>query len=286
MAAPARVGAVVVSYFTGPSLLESLRRLLDDPAVEQVALVDNGNRPETIAGIAALGDGRVRILTGHGNVGFAAGCNIGAAALTTEYLLLLNPDCLIGAGCIGPLIAAVGPRPHPWIATPRLLGSDGREQNGARRNAGTPLQCLVEALRLDRVVPGLPRVNLAHQPLPPSLVAVPAISGAFMLMPRQTWDRLNGMDPGYFLHVEDLDFCRRLANAGGAAYFWPAASATHLKSTSQASPWFVERCKIAGFWRFFRRHYGGLRWLPVSLLAWFVLSGGLMVRTLVKRVPG
>jgi GT2 family glycosyltransferase len=281
---PGRVGAVVVSYFTGPSLAETLRRLGADPAIGQLVLVDNGNDPATLDALRQLADPRLVILSGHGNIGFAAGSNLGAARIDRPYLLLINPDCLIEPGSLDGLIQAVGARPHPWIATVRLLEQDGREQNGARRNQGSPGQCLSEALRLYRLPGRWPRLNLADRPLPDGLVPVPAISGAFMLMPRATWQQVGGMDPGYFLHVEDLDFCRRLADLDGVAYFWPAAAATHLKSTSQASSWFVERHKIAGFRRFFETHFRRSHVWPLRCGAWALIAVGLASRAFVKTL--
>ncbi len=251
--------------------------MLADPAVGQVVLVDNGNDAETQAELArrAAAVPTLTVLTGHGNIGFAAGCNRGARAATGRFLLLLNPDCLIEPGSLGALLAAIGDPRSPWIATMRVLDERGAEQRGSRRNPGTPGQCLVEALRLDRLLP-LTRLNLNDAPLPPGPTVVPAISGAFMLMARATYDALGGMDEGYFLHVEDLDFCRRLADRGGVAYFVPSLRCVHVKGTSRASALAVERHKLAGFRRFFATHFPS-PWI-VRELVWLVLAAGLLAR--------
>jgi GT2 family glycosyltransferase len=273
----ASISVVVVSYRTGATLMACLDRVLADPAVGEVVLVDNGNDAETIAALTrrAAAAPRLRVLSGHGNVGFAAGCNRGARATSGSHLLLLNPDCLIEPGSLAALLAAVGAPPHPWIATVRVLDEGGAEQRGGRRNEGTPGQCLVEALRLGGVFTGL---NLHRAPLPDRLIAVPAISGAFMLMPRPTWDALGGMDEGYFLHVEDLDLCARLRRAGGVAYFAPDLACTHVKGTSAASSLFVERHKVQGFRRFFRTHFAASHPRVVREAIWLVLAGGLLLR--------
>jgi GT2 family glycosyltransferase len=271
------ISVVIVSYCTGASLHACLDRVLAEPTVGEVVLVDNGNDPATVDALTsrAAAAPRLRILSGHGNIGFAAGCNRGARAATGRFLLLLNPDCLIARGSLAALLAAVGATPEPWIATVRVLDETGAEQRGGRRNQGTPGQCLVEALRLNRVLTGL---NLNHAPLPAKLAAVPAISGAFMLMPRATYAALGGMDEGYFLHVEDLDFCLRLQRAGGRAYFAPDLTCTHVKGTSAASALFVERHKVRGFRRFFRTHFAASHPRVVLEAAWLLLAGGLLVR--------
>jgi GT2 family glycosyltransferase len=275
----ADVSIVMVSYRTGAALWPSLERALADPAVGEVVLVDNGNDAATAAELArrAAATPRLRVLSGHGNVGFAAGCNIGARAAAGRFLLLLNPDCRIAPGSLGALIAAVGAPAAPWVATVRVLDESGAEQRGGRRNEGTPGQCLVEALRLDRWLP-LARLNRNTEPLPAGLTRVPAISGAFMLMPRATFDLLGGLDEGYFLHVEDLDLCLRLNRCGGAAYFMPSLSCTHVKGTSHAAALAVERHKLAGFRRFFATHYAASHPWLVREVVWLVLAVGLLAR--------
>lgn len=283
--AAASVSAVVVSYRTGPSLWTCLERLRADPAVRDVVVVDNGNDAPTVARLAAeAAAGALRLVSGHGNVGFATGCHLGVDATAGEHVLLVNPDCLVEPGSIGALRDAVLAEAAPaalWIATVRLLEPDGREQRGCRRNAGTPGQCLAEALQLHRWLPAAlrpARLNLDEAPLPDRITTVPAISGAFMLMPRATWTAVGGMDRGYFLHVEDLDFCRRLADRGGRAFFVPWLSATHVKGTSAASPLFVERHKIAGFRRYFRAHAVSWPGRLAAELAWVALAAGLLLR--------
>jgi len=286
------VSVVIVSYRTGATLWGCLDRVLADDAVGDIVLVDNGNEAATVAALRARAAGapRLRVLSGHGNIGFAAGCNLGARAASGGFLLLLNPDCLVEPGSIAGLLAAVAARSPggapPWIATVRLLDESGAEQRGSRRNEGTPGQCLAEALRLDRVLPrrwAPTRLNLNDQKLPATLAAVPAISGAFMLMPRATYDALGGLDEGYFLHVEDLDFCLRLGRLGGVAYFMPGLACTHVKGTSAASAWFVERHKLRGFRRFFDTHFAASHPRLLRELCWLCLAAGLLARAALRR---
>ena len=97
---------------------------------------------------------------------------------------------------------------------------------------------MVEALRLDRMAPNHPyfrRLNQHNLPLPEAVSAVPAVSGACMLMPLDDYRTIGGMDERYYLHVEDLDLCFSIARAGGTVLFVPQVSIVHYKSTSEAS---------------------------------------------------
>jgi GT2 family glycosyltransferase len=106
--------------------------------------------------------------------------------------------------------------------------------------------------------------------MPAETHAVPAISGAFMALRRADYARLGGLDEGYFLHVEDLDFCKRVHDAGGTIVCVPSVRVTHALSTSDVSSCFVERCKARGFLRYFRKHFARN---TNPLLLWGVYTG-------------
>ena len=97
-----RCSVIIVSYRTGDILLDCLKSVLQQEAVKQVILVDNGNTRLLMQQVNILADEepRLEIITGHGNVGFAGGCNLGARRARHHYILLLNPDSKMGRGVI------------------------------------------------------------------------------------------------------------------------------------------------------------------------------------------
>ena len=259
------VAVVVVSYHTGPLLARCVGSVLAEPEVAELVVVDNGNPDEARAWLAAEAsrEPRLRVLSGHGNVGFARGCNLGVAATTSPHIFLLNPDAVVPRGTTGTLLAEGTGRGGnaPWVIGGRLLNADGTEQAGARRGPLTPWTALVEMARLDRLAPRHPyfvRFNRHETPCPGATCDMPVISGACMLMPRATYDLVGGMDEGFFLHVEDVDFCLRLAAAGGRVLYTPRAEIVHAKSSSRVSPLRVERWKAQSLNRYFRRHFTGM----------------------------
>src|SRR5512143_3523010 len=75
------VSVIMVVYMTGEALEESLACVLRDPLVDELVVVDNGSTEAEAHVLRALAerDGRVVLMNGHGNIGFARGANFGAA---------------------------------------------------------------------------------------------------------------------------------------------------------------------------------------------------------------
>ena len=292
------VSVIMVSYRTGPVLSAAIESVLapNQEGVIELILIDNGNPPEVTAELArrAETEPRLTLVSGHGNVGFARGCNIGAGRAGGRHLLLLNPDCRLGPGAVPALLAETTVLGDNWMLGCRVLNPDGSDQRASRRALLTPLTALVEMFRLDRLAPRLfhrHRLNHHENPLPDGTDRVPAISGACMMLPAATYHAVGGLDEGYFLHVDDLDFCLRLHRAGVPVYFVPHVEAIHQGGSSEASPIWTEWHKTWSFLRYFRVHYRGTRWLllvgPLSagVLARFgIKAARVLLRSAWKRI--
>lgn len=286
------VSVVMVVYMTGEALEKSLACVLADPLVDEFVVVDNGSTPSEAERLRALAaaDPRVVVVSGHGNVGFARGANLGARTAAGEYLVFLNPDAFLQAGCIAELIAETAGHASPCIVGGRVLNADRTEQRGGRRGDITLFSALLSLSRLAGRVQGLNRyeVHWEGDAAPDKAVAVPTISGACFCMRRADFEAVGGFDEGYFLHVEDVDLCWRVRRAGGEVLFDPRAEVVHLGGTSQTSPLKVEFHKGVGLARFFRKRAEG----PVRrALAWVlspVVIGAALLRPLVWRLksPG
>jgi GT2 family glycosyltransferase len=251
------VSVVMVVYMTGAALEESVACVLSDPLVDEFVIVDNGSTASDAARLRGLAsrDERVTLLSGHGNVGFARGANLGARTAHGERLIFLNPDAFLQAGCIAELVREIEHRPVPCIVGGRVLNADRTEQRGARRGDITPMTALVSLSRLARRLPALRayEVHWEADAPPEQPAAVPTISGACFCMRREDFDAVEGFDEGYFLHVEDVDLCWRVRQQGGSVVFHPRAEVIHLGRTSQTSPLRVEYHKGVGLARYFRK---------------------------------
>ena len=287
------ISAIVVTYHTGPVLARSLDSLRLQEGVREIILVNNGNPDGAVA--AAIGsqtDGPpIRVVDGHGNIGFASACNLGARAASGDILLFINPDAIMPPGGAMRLASDGARLDGPWLIGAKIIDPDGGEQRGSRRATLTPWRAFVEATKLYKIAPRHPyfrRFNLHGDPCPREVTPIPVISGACFCLKREDYFAIGGMDEQYFLHVEDVDLCLRFANAGGAVYFDPHVSVLHFKSSSDVDPILVDLRKTISMRRYFRAHFLDpypapfLWFLGVLLWAQFGLKAvlGVLVRAL------
>jgi N-acetylglucosaminyl-diphospho-decaprenol L-rhamnosyltransferase len=271
------VSVIMVVYQTGPALTESIARVLADPEVDELILVDNGSTLEEMAVMDAVAaeDQRVTVIRGQDNVGFARGANMGAKAAHGAVLLVLNPDAFLEEGCVAALCTALRNQPIPCLVGARIMNPDGTEQRGARRGEVTPVTSLLSLTHLSRWLRGLRGFEIHHEddPTPSECVPTLTISGACFAIRRYDFFSVGGFDAGYFLHVEDVDLCWRVRRAGGQVLFEPRARVIHLGSTSYKSPLKVEFWKGVGLARFFRKRADtGQRAVTAFALTPFIIA--------------
>lgn len=253
-----RISVVMVSFMTGPALHEAVAAVLADRDVYELILVDNGSSEAGRQAINRLivSDDRVRLLQGQGNIGFAKGCNYGATFASGELLLFLNPDAVMTHGSARLLAECGKQQKAPWVIGGLLRDIEGREQRGSRRRELTPLSAFISFTGLHRL-PGLKSIHMDGEPVPQDPQDVAVVSGAFMMMCRDSFEMVGGFDEEYFLHVEDIDVCRRTRELGGRVIFHPRATVMHYGSTSNVRRQTVEFEKLKGFVYYFHKYARG-----------------------------
>jgi N-acetylglucosaminyl-diphospho-decaprenol L-rhamnosyltransferase len=284
-----RVSAIVVTRHTGQPLELCLRSLMGEPWIDELIVVDNANPAAVSSALRALQADRrdVVLLQGHGDVGRAAGLNLGAAKARGRWLLFLDPTVVVQRGAVERMVAAGGGARSPWIIGGRLTDTDGREQGGARGGALTAWAAASIALGL----PGTqspPAKRLGRKVPPDSLMAgqdpirVAAVSGALMLIPRSDFSELGAFDEGYETDGQDLDLCRRAVEAGGAVLLQPAASGVWFSAARKAAK---GRREAQGLARFAVKSARTPAQHMFGVFARPILGVFLFWRGLVRRLP-
>lgn len=269
--------AIVVSYRTGPVLADSMQALRAARGLDEIVIVDNGNPPAESDCLDAVArdDRRVRLLRGQGNIGFGAACNHAARFATSEVLCFVNPDVLLKPDALERLVRVLTETSGPAIVGGDLRDLNGRPDRGSRRERLTLWRALVYAsglARLERLTPLLRDFNRHTDPLPSEPAPVGAVSGALMLMRRTDFQSLGGFDEGYFLHVEDVDLCRRAEERGWPVLFAPGPHGVHVRSTSQVDSRAIKAHKARSMARYLRKYASN----PVERVVSHLVAAGLL----------
>jgi hypothetical protein len=228
---PASVAILIVTHNSHPEIATCLIAALRTEA--EVLVIDNASTDATVETARGFG---VRIIANPHNLGFAAAVNQGVRATTAPRLLLLNPDAVIEGG-IGDL-AECCEDPQTGAAGGKLLSPEGVPQFGFNvRSFPGPLAISLECLMINRLWPGNP-VNWRYRCLGLDLDHAQEVdqpAGAFLMFRRDIWQRLGGLDEGYFpVWFEDVDFCKRIRDNGFHVWYRPKAVAHHTGSHSIA----------------------------------------------------
>lgn len=210
------LSVLIVTWNSREELARTLPALLPELGEgDELIVVDNDSTDGTAEAVEGLGSrARVVIVRTGANLGFAAGCNAGAAAASGDLLVILNPDAAplpgFGAAIRRPWLQGRG-----WAAWQALVADAG----GTRINsAGNPIH--------------FTGIVWAGGHGEPSAAAPPAgqvavLSGACLAIPLQTWNEVGGFPGEFFLYHEDVDLSLRLRLRGGTLGIEPAAVVDH-----------------------------------------------------------
>lgn len=256
-----QVSISIVNFNGGVLLVDAIQAVLASTIPIEVFLVDNGSCDDSIAGVRQFcgQDARLRIIENGRNLGFTRANNMALKQATGQFVLLLNPDCIVQADTLERMLKAVEHWPDVGMAGCLLRNFDGSEQAGCRRAVPTPWRSFVRVSHLNKIFPRHPRFQnflLNHEPVPQEPILVEAISGALMLVRCTAMEQVGLLDEGYFMHCDDLDWCMRFRQSGWKILFVPQVEVVHYKGICSSSrPLFVLWHKHKGMIRFYRKFF-------------------------------
>ncbi len=251
------LSVLIVTWNSREELARTLPALLGElDAGDELIVVDNDSGDGTPEAVAALAPA-ARVLRAGRNLGFAAGCNAAAAEAGGDLLVILNPDAAPLPGW-GEAIRRPWLEQRGWAAWQALVADAGGTEINS---AGNPVHFT-----------GIVWAGGHGEPIgsAPPAGEVPALSGACLAIPLQTWNEIGGFPERFFLYHEDVDLSLRLRLRGGMLGIEPAAVVDHdYEFGAREHKWrWLERNRLA----FLLRAY------PTSLL--FLLAPALLATEL------
>ena len=224
------------------------------------------------------------------NGGFAAGNNAGVRQAlqsdgSTDYFLLLNPDTLVREGAIRALVDFMDANPDVGIAGSRQESASGAAESTAH-NAVTPLGELESSARLG-VLSRMLRRYAVSPPVRESAHECDWVSGGSLIVRYKVLEDIGGLDEGFFLYFEEVDFCLRARRAGWKVWYVPQSRVVHLEGSSSGirdtqrrrPPYWYDSRR-----RYFVKHFG----VPGLMLAdtlWAIGRLSMMLRHILRLKP-
>jgi GT2 family glycosyltransferase len=234
----------------------------------EIIVVDNGSSDGSV-GIARAAAGRVRAVTGAGNVGFGRACNLAAEMAGAGHVLFLNPDALI---------VGVDERRLGDAMRDREFGVRVASVVGDSRGAGAPVALVrrerswVRDVVHHAVGPLRPRELRPVRHRPPGSGCGRWASAAAMIVRREEFLRVGGFDPRFFLYYEDRELSARYRDAGLPIGELPGFVGAHIGGASSAADGVGATSKAweyLGWLEYVAIRGGGRR----ARLAWRLTSG-------------
>jgi len=286
---------VILNYNTVELLRNCLRSLFASSGNfhRQVCVVDNASNDGSCAMVRTEFPA-VHLITNQANIGYSAGNNVGLRWFglgepSTEstrtklprYLLLLNPDTLLPPLALAEMVAFMDEHPEIGVAGPRVRRPDGSLDRACRRSFPTPQVSFYRMIGLSRLFPKSPRFNAYNlEFLPEDAVhAVDSVVGAYMQIRREAILQAGLLDESFFMYGEDLDWAKRIKDAGWQVWYNGQVEITHVKAAASSQSSKARIDFYEAMWIFYRKHYREQTpWLLDKLIMLgVVVKGGLDV---------
>lgn len=199
----------------------------------------------------------VKLLRNRSNEGFSAGTNKAIRATRGQFVLLLNTDMIVLPGSLQTMLELMRLQPEIGVLSCQLLNTDGSVQHFCRRLPGVAV-AMIEKTFLQRLFPNnrILRDYYMRDWHHDTFREVEQPPGCCLLVRRDVLDRVGLLDERMFLYFSDVDFCRRVREAGFRIFFTPEARIVHHHGVAGRKLRDVDLIWQRDRFAYFRKHSG------------------------------
>lgn len=264
------ITTIIVNYNAGETLGRCVQAVITSTEHSRIVIADNASIDRSAENLRnQYGDRQgVAFLFNPSNLGFGRAINAVARRAESDYILILNPDCILEPTAIAQLKAAMDNDPTAGMAGPAVRDAQGKLQRATVRRFPDPWKSLMTTTGLWRLGKWLPVFNGVEANAGiKQTTAVDAVSGACMFVRRRAIEQVGFMDEKYAMHCEDIDLMYRLALKNWHCLYVPEAGCVHLQGLSSRSrPTWVHYQKHQGMLRFYNKYQAKNNIWPMRVL--------------------
>lgn len=287
--APIDLAIVILNYNSRELLRNCLQSVLASEGDFRytVCVVDNASSDQSVEMVRAQFP-TVSLIANSQNVGFSAGNNQAmriwgfgtkdARHKLPRYVLLLNMDTLVPPTALARMLEWMDANPAIGAAGPRVRRPDGSLDRACRRSFPTPQVSFFRMTGLSRLFPHSRLFNAYNLEYLPeeSIHPVDSVVGAYMQVRQEAIQAVGLLDEQYFMYGEDLDWAKRIKDAGWEIWYNGSVEITHVKEAASKRSRKARLAFYEAMWLFYRKHYQAQTpWLlDKFILLGIALTGG------------
>lgn len=263
------VSIIVLSYNKSTLTLQCLQSLfknIDEKEIE-VIVVDNASTDDSVTLIKKEFP-KVKLIENTKNSGFAGGCNLGAKQARGEYLVFLNNDAEVTDNPLPQMIGVFKTNEHVGI-----VGGILENHNGTLQRSFGNFYSLSAVFRLLFQGESGELTKFTAK----TVTQTDWVSGGFMMVKREVYEKVKGFDEAYFMYVEDMDLCYKVKKAGFSVYVQPESRVKHVGQASTNKTFAIVHI-YEGLQIFYKQHK--------SKVEYFILRVLLLGKALVSLLIG
>ncbi|ADZ09545.1 glycosyl transferase family 2 [Methanobacterium lacus] len=262
------LSAIILNYKDPELTARSVQALLESAQAinvkAQVVVVDN-SATETAESLKKLLGDDITLIENRENQGFSRANNQGMEVATGDYILLLNNDAFVNSETLHMGLNYLDNHEKCGVWSPKLVGLDDKFQVSCARLPS--LRGLIAEYIQFKNLDWYPDLEKWNEP-----TDVGNVVGAFMLFRRKLLDEVGMLDEDYFFNVEDVDYCKRIHEAGYEVIYDPRYSVVHIGGASQPGKWVNDPYMHKNRKIYFKKNHGAVQGIIAGLVIWTGLN--------------
>lgn len=256
-----------VKYYLDQCIRSVLRAFEEMNTPAEIIVVDNHSADSSVDYLEQRYPQKlypmVRFVRSAHNLGFARANNIAIRQSRGEYVLLLNPDTIVGEDALKASVDFMDAHEDAGAVGVRMLGAQGRRAMESRRGLPTPMVSFFKMLGFCNRWPHhrlFGKYYMGYLPWDePCQIEV--VSGAYCMLRRKALDEVGLLDEDFFMYGEDIDLSYRVLKGGYHNYYLPVDILHYKGESTQKSSFRYVHVFYEAMLIFFRKHYSGMTFL-------------------------
>jgi len=220
-----------VKYFL-EQCLNSVVRASEGISCE-IFVVDNNSEDDSCKMVSERFP-EVKLIRNSHNAGYAKACNQAMAVASGEFVLLLNPDTIVGESTFRRCIDFMRSHEEAGALGVKMIDGNGRYLKESKRALPVPLTAFFKMTGFSRLFPRSPlfsKYYMAHID-ENETSEIEILTGAFMFIRKKVLEKTGFFDENFFMYGEDIDLSYRILKEGYNIYYFPEEKIIHFKGES------------------------------------------------------